>query len=271
MTKVLVLDSCVFRGTQQAKLIQFAGDHCLVLSYVLGVECIATQNDDSIALLQRFQDLIRAGAYCGRSPLKLCEEEKRNLSPARTIIDLEATDCVRKYTLEATGDDVRSETQQYRESVVPIVAGVLQLAEAFYDNITLQDLLYDMRQETDRPVRLRKWIETVDRLGNELMARAQPDLATHWTDEWYVWHDARLRCVLALDWACMNTQGGMPGQENALHDFHDMQHVTYLSKADGLLTRDIRLVEPLTRAAFPNKDLFSDISQVTSGYRFGSS
>jgi len=45
-----------------------------------------------------------------------------------------------------------------------------------------------------------------------------------------------------------------------------MEYVASLSRADGLLTGDKKLVEPLVRAAFPEKDVFSSL-EVPDSYR----
>jgi hypothetical protein len=54
---------------------------------------------------------------------------------------------------------------------------------------------------------------------------------------------------------------------NIEHDYLDTEYVLLLSKADGLLTRDKEMVRPLAKAAFPEKDVFSDIDEVPAEYK----
>lgn len=46
-----------------------------------------------------------------------------------------------------------------------------------------------------------------------------------------------------------------------------MEYVLLLSRADGITTCDKELVEPLARAAFPGKDVFSSLEEVPESYR----
>lgn len=60
--------------------------------------------------------------------------------------------------------------------------------------------------------------------------------------------------------------GGGPGEERAEHDYQDMEYVILLSRADCILTRDEKLVKPLAKAAFPDKDVFSSLDEVSEDY-----
>ena len=55
-------------------------------------------------------------------------------------------------------------------------------------------------------------------------------------------------------------------EDRAKRDLKDVEYACLLSRADGLLTRDKKLVEPLAKAAFPEKDVFSDIDEVPDEY-----
>jgi hypothetical protein len=43
-------------------------------------------------------------------------------------------------------------------------------------------------------------------------------------------------------------------------------HISW-AKANGMITRDKKLVEPLAHAAFPEKDVFSSLKDVPVSYR----
>lgn len=86
-SKVLVFDKSVFQGTSRERVCKLARTHTLVVPYVLLVECLVSKDRDSLDLLNRIQQLIKAGAHYAQSPFKLCEEEKKTLSPVDSIID----------------------------------------------------------------------------------------------------------------------------------------------------------------------------------------
>jgi hypothetical protein len=46
-----------------------------------------------------------------------------------------------------------------------------------------------------------------------------------------------------------------------------LEYVLLLARADAIITRDKKLVEPLARAAFPEKDVFSSLEEVPDSYR----
>ena len=65
----------------------------------------------------------------------------------------------------------------------------------------------------------------------------------------------------------MRTIGGEnPKLLQAEHDCQDIEYVTYLARADGLLTRDKRLAIPIANIAFPDKDVFSSLDEVSEEY-----
>jgi hypothetical protein len=69
------------------------------------------------------------------------------------------------------------------------------------------------------------------------------------------------------DYYWLRQKGGPPGDNRAEHDYQDIEYVLLLSRADGIITRDKKLVEPLARAAFPEKDVFSSLEEVPESYR----
>ncbi len=86
--------------------------------------------------------------------------------------------------------------------------------------------------------------------------------------EWVSWQYIRLSTVLHLEYAFLKKgQGGDREQENAEHDLYDVQYAILLSRADAIITSDKKLVEPLARAAFPEKDVFSSLEEVPESYR----
>jgi hypothetical protein len=88
------------------------------------------------------------------------------------------------------------------------------------------------------------------------------------SSEWISWQYVRLLNVIVMFYQSLGAKGGFPQNERAEHDFQDMEYVLLLSRADGLLTRDKRLVKPLAKAAFPDKGVFSSLDEVPDSYRF---
>ena len=60
--------------------------------------------------------------------------------------------------------------------------------------------------------------------------------------------------------------GEIPKLIQAEHDCQDIEYATYLSLADGLLTRDKKLVTPVAKVAFPDKDVFSNLDELSEDY-----
>jgi hypothetical protein len=88
------------------------------------------------------------------------------------------------------------------------------------------------------------------------------------SSDWVSWQYIRLNTVLHLEYSFLRKgQGGAREQVNTEHDLCDVQYVILLSRADAIITRDMQLVEPLARAAFPEKRVFSSLAEVPESYR----
>ena len=61
--KQIVLDKDVFTGTNLDELCDFARDHLLLVPHVLLYECATSENREKMKLLQRFEKLVKGGAY----------------------------------------------------------------------------------------------------------------------------------------------------------------------------------------------------------------
>ncbi|MHC4867628.1 MAG: hypothetical protein ACYTEX_26455 [Planctomycetota bacterium] len=265
-----MFDKSVFQGTSRDRVCEFARTHTLVVPYVLLVECLISKDRDSSDLLKRIQQLIKAGAHYGQSPFKLCEEEKKTVSPVDSIIDQQGTKRIVTGALNDEKDYFEKEAATYWQNLAPIVRTLLNVGEAFYSNISKMDLLAGMRKEdmTNRGGRWKQWVQAVNESQGRFVHEIRPLIASHLTSDWYTWHDTRLRSALAMEWAYKKAKSGeLPRISKASHDFHDMQYGTYLSRADGLLTRDGKLMKPLAEAAFPDKDVFSSLDEVPAEYR----
>jgi len=266
MANIVVIDKNVFQGSPLDMLCEFAEHQTLVISYPLCVECLVAASRGRGDLLDRIHKVVRAGGCCGAQPLKLVESEKVSRSPVQSIVDRSATEMIANGTPPDDPEYIAMEAEKYQHDLGPIVEGMLQLGETHYGSIVEKGYLSGMRATDmeDRSTRLRLWVEATDKMAQKLLETSAPDMASYLTPEWYTWQDHRLRWVLAFEWAYQKAKSGsLPPYRYASHDFHDMQYVTYLTRADALITRDERLVAPLARAAFPQKCLSSDLGSVT--------
>jgi hypothetical protein len=124
----------------------------------------------------------------------------------------------------------------------------------------------------DAPTRFRKILD-------EMLFDVQHWAATYYSQwitdptkfclspEWMTWHEIRLLKAVFVEYTYLRQTSCAPSRENAEHDYQDMEYVLLLSRADAIITRDKKLVEPLARAAFPEKDVFSSLEDVPESYR----
>ncbi|HIJ70319.1 MAG TPA: hypothetical protein HPP87_03030 [Planctomycetes bacterium] len=272
MPKLLVLDKSVFQNTSLTKLCQFAKSHNILAGDVLFIECLISPDQVDQKLLIQFQKLIKAGAMYTHLPFEIVNREKEALSPIKSIVDKNGTDTIRTSTLNDNVFCLKRGSEKYQAQVGPIIKDMLKLSEYFYAAITKKKLLRGIRTETgDNVNRLTKWAKAMKPVvDNEVLKKWEPEIYSYITHDWYTWHDYWLRCILSFEWAYQKAKSGqLPTLGKASHDFHDMQYVACLSRADGILTNDKDLVIPLARAAFPKKDVFSSLDDVTDKY-FGS-
>jgi len=268
MPRLLVLDKSIFRGTSLTKLCRFAKSHHILAGNVLLIECLISPDQVDRKLLTRFQKLIKAGAMYTHLLFEIVNREKELLSPIKLIVDKNGTDTIRTSTLNDNVFYLKRGSEKYQAQVGPIVKGMLKLSEYFYADIAKRNLLRSIRTETDDNVsRLRKWAEAMEPVvDNEVLKEWEPEICSYIRHDWYTWHDYRLRCILSFEWAYQKSKSGqLPGLDKASHDFHDMQYVACLSRADGLLTRDDGCKD-LAQAAFPEKDVFSSLDDVPDTY-----
>lgn len=116
--------------------------------------------------------------------------------------------------------------------------------------------------------RFERNLQVASRTKDEILQKLIPSVASDVTEEWYTWQVIRLWYGWAIEWAAKRAamdDATLPSDIS--NDFYDMEYVASLSRADGLLTGDEKLVEPLARAAFPEKDVFSSLEEVPESYR----
>ena len=277
MSKLLVIDKCAFQGIQEPLLIEFVNNYNVVLPYVLGIECLMSENKqtakqgkDPIGLLHRVDDVVKAGAYFGRSSRSILQEEKKSRRSVGSLIDEDVTQRIREGRLILTKDLVEHEARICRQTFQPLCDFLSQLALTYLTNIQKKDLHSDFQKEiqgTCTVDRFRKWLQVAQQMKTAILDYWIPDMVSDIMDEWYTWQVIRLWWAWTIEWA--GKRAHIPQRIHTFdvsNDLYDMEYVAYLSRAEGLLTHDERLVVPLAQAAFPDKDVFSSLDEVPEEY-----
>ena len=114
-------------------------------------------------------------------------------------------------------------------------------------------------------------VETTDRMRDEILKSQFSAISGYVTDknnQWFSWQLLRLFFAWAIEWASKRHQSGPSFKEYDIsNDFYDMEYVACLNNADGILTSDKKLTIPLTKAAFPDKDVILSIDGILDDYR----
>jgi len=276
--KQIVIDEDAFIGIGIDALCDFAGDHLLLGCDTLLYECATTSQGSPKDMLYRYKRLIQGGAYyCSCSVKYLQSEGKICCAYPWFLPDLDATRQIRMgearledtLTSPKTGDVFRSRCRVARAEFVG-------LSEKLKSRIDLErpdvgKVIRDLPR--DGLGRLGKLFERIDTLDlHEMGVESVPD---NWikdkrkfclSSEWMSWHYVRLTSAIVENYYYLRQMGGVPGDVRAEHDYQDMEYVLLLSRADALLTRDNELVSPLAKAAFPEKDVFSNLDDVPQDY-----
>lgn len=278
MAKLLVIDKCRFQGESKSILIRFVKEYQVILPHVLAIECLMSddcsgkkQTKNPIGLLHRLEDVVKAGAYFGRSSVSIHREEKKSRRAVVQLIDEETTQVIRARTSGLAEELVRREAEECRKAFDPLVEPVSGLGRAFVAAIkekAMSDGFQEEIREAGEVERFGRWLEVADRSRNDILQKWIPSLASDVTEQWYTWQVIRLWYGWAIEWAGRRANtDDTTFQTDISNDFYDMEYVACLSRADGLLTGDKKLVEPLARAAFPEKDVFSSLEEVPESYR----
>ncbi len=123
--------------------------------------------------------------------------------------------------------------------------------------------------QVSRGDRLRKWVQIVD---GQPLAGWSAGILEHFrspiedrlvSNEWVTWHHVRVISVMHLELRFLAESRSVNKVE---HDLQDEEYVSLLSRADAVLSTD-RLLRELARAAFPGKDVLSNLEDVPESYR----
>jgi len=273
--KQLVIDKDVFQGTRRATLCQFVKNHFLVLPEVLSYECLTDPENKSV-LKRRFEQVMSAGAYICPSAKRIVFREGRELSPCQFLPDLKMTTDIRgaiRKKRDFFDSHLLHKTYEERCKSASIL---IDSAPKTVEKIAAHDpgvLVRAKKYQASRSKRFALWVETVtkenihDLVIEKLGYSTQSPGKFCLSNEWATWYYCSLLCVIYLEYTFLRTvQDEAPDWIKAEHDCQDIEYVTYLLLADGLLTRDKKLIIPVAKAAFPEKDVFSSLDEVPKEY-----
>lgn len=279
--KQIVIDKDVFitlSGRQFDILRDFCRQRCVLLSDTLLYECATAGKQNPKVLLQKYEELVKSGAYYCSMSLTFVEWECRQCQPYPWLLpDLGATKQIQ--TGERRPADLlrSSGYRELSQQRYKVAKAFLNSSKKVKNGIDVEDpsVGQKIRQlPSDRYERFRILLEFVD--SSTIHESGIESVPHDWirdeeqfclSPDWMSWQRIRLTDVLANNYHYLRRTGDPPGAEGAEHDCQDLEYVMLLSRADAIITRDKKLVEPLARAAFPKKDVFSSLDEVPASYR----
>lgn len=277
MPKLLVVDKSILHGLSDEKACALGKGYNVLLPYASAVECLISKASNkkpgkkSAILLRRFDGAIKAGAKIGYSLPKLFRAEKMTLCPAKSVVDESSTQQFREGTPNTSDDFIKQEAICCRKSFEPKIKLLSNLAETFYENLCKKGLQEEFLDDASQKHidRLKKWIQGIDQQMRDILNKcASEQISSHAESNWFTWQWYCLAFAWAIEWACKRNQSDSSYENHDIsNDFYDIEYVACLSRADGLLTNDKRLVMPLAKAAYPQKDVFDDIKDIPQSYR----
>jgi hypothetical protein len=280
--KQIVIDKSAFIALTGAKfdiLCDFSKHHLLLLPDALLYECVTAKRQKPLDLLRKYQHLATAGAYyCSMSRgfieweawyCRPYPDDVRDLKRTKTMIG--GSTWVNDVCNSGIADRSLHSRLGFAERML------VGLSETLGRRVHSEcpEVAREVKKlPADRSARLCKWLAGIDRL--DIHAMALESIPLGWirvrrefclSCEWMTWQYIRLLAAVAQDYYYLRETGGIPGAEGPEHDYQDVECVLLLSRADGVITTDKRLVEPLARVAFPEKRVFSSLEEVPESYR----
>jgi hypothetical protein len=112
-------------------------------------------------------------------------------------------------------------------------------------------------------------VKNIDTLRAKILTHFVPEFANYLHSDWVTWHLLRLFQAWGIELSCRSTTSNLSTVlRDISNDFWDIEYVVSLSRADGILTKDEKLVIPLAKAAFPEKDVFKSLDEVPDEYLY---
>ncbi|MHC4509285.1 MAG: hypothetical protein ACYTAO_10070 [Planctomycetota bacterium] len=273
------MDKDALVGININNLCDFAQNHLMLGCDTLLYECATASKQEPRDMLERYKRFIKSGAYYCSCSITFIQSESRNCLPYPWFLpDFKATNEIRtgekpvEHLLDST---TYGETSQPRYKVAK---AFLDVSNKLKNRIDMEDPYVGEKIKqlpSNKFERLRELFERID--TQDLRQMCVDSVRGEWikdktkfglSPEWMSWQRIRLTDAIVRNYYYLRLTGAMPKDkaERAEHDYQDMEYVLLLSRADAILTRDKKLVEPLARAAFPEKNVFSNLGEVPKDY-----
>ncbi len=276
--KQLIIDKNVFQGTSTSKLEEFVQNHFLILPEVLYYECLTT-SENKEKLLNRFKATVLAGGYVCPHFIHIVMREANTLIPCGFLVDIEKVNeyksAFRKNAVLCAEEDIKKAHENQLDLAQKLVDCVNELASktAEEDPVFVTEMRKFDTRRAETLERFKRWAQAVDSeidIHTEAK-RLWPTITVHFekfciSDDWFSWHFTRLLCIFLHELWLSRETGATIKKEDVEHDVQDIGYVVLLCRADALLTKDMKLVKPLAKAAFPEKDVFSNLDEVPDEY-----
>ncbi len=276
--KQIIIDKDAFVGINIKELCDFAKNHLLLVCDTLMYECATTCESKRKDMLYRCDRLIKVGAYhCRCSVAYLQYEGKNGCAYPWFLPDLDITKEIQtgKARVENLLESfTNEEIFQTRMNVAKKI--FLECSKNIKTRLDLEnsDVGTAIRNLPSNVLeRFKIFLEYIDsqNLHQRGVNSLPKDLIKDETKfclspEWISWQFIRLIYAIVWNYYHLRQKGGVPVDNTAEHDYQDMEYVLLLSRAEGLLTGD-KFVKALAKAAFPEKDVFSDLDEVPEDYR----
>ncbi len=273
MSKKIIIDKSVFQGTSTEYLLEFAQSHFLILSEALLYECLTTDRDKD-GLLDRFRKVVLAGGEICPNRDEIINTEAKTLLPYGNLVDSSKTYSIREtFQNNRRPYDLKTAEKSY-EKEIKISQYIIDSIKTILDEINQNDPeLYErsLKEDISEKGQLGRFENYALFLNSQDMHLASTILFKGITDrpdrfclsdEWISWHFLRLCFIYLSDKSLLrHNKGSNYKCEDIEHDMQDLTYVMLLSRADVLLTNDDGL-KYLSKAAFPDKDVFSDIKEI---------
>jgi hypothetical protein len=271
--KQIVLDKSAFQGTGLDALREFARRHFLVLPHVLLDECL-TSEKQAERLRSQYEQMILAGGYFCPSIWDIARAEAVSLKPCQMLADVNTSTQWRRGLEAGLRLSLPVDAEVIRREHLGVAERTLMQNRMVVDALFGEDFARICSEfkhaSPHRADRLRIWCCEANRLNlAERVAAVIGLFGGHVTPqqvsaEWMTWHHVRLTAIVSLEYAFL---AGSSPADKVEHDLQDVEYASLLCRADAIMTKDKRLVEPLARAAFPGKDVFSSLEDVPESYR----
>lgn len=270
MSKLLVIDKSVLHGISSERLAEFCKNHQAVLPYSMVVECLMSKTR-ATDLLQRFQMCVKSGASVGKGLTNVLNSEQQTCCPVSSIIDKDTTDAIRTGSFTTDTDFLSLEAHRCEKTYRSRYDRLRDVGLKHFINAEKKKGLVagfrDDCQNTSLSERLVKWLRVIDASRINILNYFAPKFAKSPELDWFTWHYIRLHYAWGLEWVCKRSASGNSYEQRDIsNDYWDIEYVVCLCRADGLLTRDNNLVKPLSKTAFPEKDVFSSLEKIPEDY-----